>query len=163
MPLKSMKNTFQTELIFGTSGKSKRKTCRISISFVEVSRARTFLLPENEKDFVEREAACSLKSSGLYEKNSLGIYSLKTLKVSLARIKAGISPGYSLNWGTLGTQSNGLFITQKISESRRTGNECSLSDILDENPDQKYFLSEKMVKYLMEKRVEKGFSKVHVV
>ena len=143
MPSECMKTTFQTELISGTSGRSKRKTCRISTSFAEVSRARTCLLPENEKDFAEREAVSSLKLSGSYEKNSHGLYSLKMLRDFSAQIRDGTLPEFSLNWMGLGTQLSGLFLTQKITESRRTGNGCSLSDILEEDVGSRYFLSEK--------------------
>ena len=52
-------------------------------------------------------------------------------------------PEFSLNWMGLGTQLSGLFLTQKITESRRTGNGCSLSDILEEDVGSRYFLSEK--------------------
>jgi len=68
MRSKYTKNTFQTELITETS--------RIS----EVGPAKIIVLLENETDFVEREAACSLKLSGSYEKNSPSLYSLKMLK-----------------------------------------------------------------------------------
>jgi hypothetical protein len=44
-----------------------------------------------------------------------------------------------MNWGMT---VNGKCLTAKISESHRTGKECSLSDILEEQVDQKYFLSE---------------------
>jgi site-specific DNA-cytosine methylase len=45
-----------------------------------------------------------------------------------------------MNWGMT---VNGKCLTAKISESHRTGKECSLSDILEEQVDQKYFLSDK--------------------
>jgi hypothetical protein len=44
-----------------------------------------------------------------------------------------------MNWGMT---ANGKCLTAKISESHRIGKECSLSDILEEQVDQKYFLSE---------------------
>jgi hypothetical protein len=44
-----------------------------------------------------------------------------------------------MNWGTT---FNGKLLTAKISESRNTGKGYSLSDIIEENPDPKYFLSE---------------------
>jgi hypothetical protein len=46
-----------------------------------------------------------------------------------------------MNWGMT---VNGKCLTARISESHRTGKECSLSDILEEQVDQKYFLSEKL-------------------
>jgi hypothetical protein len=44
-----------------------------------------------------------------------------------------------MNWGTT---FNGKLLTAKISESRSTESAYSLSDILEENPDPKYFLSD---------------------
>jgi hypothetical protein len=44
-----------------------------------------------------------------------------------------------MNWGMT---SNGSVLTARISESHRIGNEYLLSEILEESPDQKYFLSE---------------------
>jgi hypothetical protein len=38
--------------------------------------------------------------------------------------------------------SNGNVLTARISESHRIGNEYLLSEILEENPDPKYFLSD---------------------
>jgi hypothetical protein len=45
-----------------------------------------------------------------------------------------------LNWGMV---SNGKCLTARISASPRTGNGCSLSDILEESVEEKYFLSNK--------------------
>lgn len=45
--------------------------------------------------------------------------------------------------------SNGVISTLKTSESLKTGSACSLSDILEENPDEKYFLSQETVNRLM--------------
>src|SRR3990167_2414443 len=56
------------------------------------------------------------------------------------------SLGFSPTWGM---SLNGRYLTARISESPRIGKECSLSDILEEQIDQKYFLSEKVVNNLM--------------
>ena len=47
-----------------------------------------------------------------------------------------------MNWGMT---CNGNVLTAKISESRKIGSECLLSDILEDTPDQKYFLSEEVM------------------
>ncbi|HAA7387703.1 TPA_asm: hypothetical protein GHD27_15420, partial [Listeria monocytogenes] len=47
------------------------------------------------------------------------------------------------------TMRNGRFLTAKISESHKTENACSLSDILEEQVDEKYFLSQKHLERLM--------------
>ena len=51
-----------------------------------------------------------------------------------------------MKWGMT---SNGKCLTAKITEYHKTGNECSLSDILEEQVDQKYFLSSERMKILM--------------
>ena len=51
-----------------------------------------------------------------------------------------------MNWGTM---SNGSYLTANILACHRTGNGCSLSDILEENPPKKYFLSSKTVERLL--------------
>ena len=42
----------------------------------------------------------------------------------------------------MGTMSNGKCLTQKTSEFHKTGSVCSLLDILEEQVDEKFFLSE---------------------
>lgn len=51
--------------------------------------------------------------------------------------------------GRGGTMCNGAFSTQKISGFLRIGNVCTLSDILEDEVDEKYFLSETTVKRLL--------------
>lgn len=55
----------------------------------------------------------------------------------------------SERWCSLGMAWNGKCLTANISEFHRIGKECSLSDILEESVDEKYFLSEHTVKRLM--------------
>ena len=57
-----------------------------------------------------------------------------------------------MNWGMI---VNGKCLTARISESHRIGKECSLSDILEESVDQKYFLSEKIQNRLIEQLKER--------
>ena len=51
-----------------------------------------------------------------------------------------------LTWGIF---ANGRYLTARIMESPRTEKGCSLSDILEENPDDKYFLSDTQTKWVM--------------
>ena len=46
-------------------------------------------------------------------------------------------------WGSWGTISNGRCSTAEVSASPKTESESTLSDILENSPDPKYFLSEK--------------------
>lgn len=51
------------------------------------------------------------------------------------------SSGYCLSWSKTGTTRNGRYSIVKTSECHRTGKGCSLSDVLEQNVDEKYFLS----------------------
>ena len=102
----------------------------------------------SEEDLKILEAHSSLKlceSLGLKE---LRIYYLRTSKDSSPMMGEIPSKPSSERWMNLGMMSSGRCLTAKISESRRTGSECLLSDILEDNPDSKYFLSEKQTKYI---------------
>ena len=156
----------QCNAILAISKKLTHQKSLITNSFVGDSHVRILVLPENERDFVERDLDCSMISSGYYEKTNLGLYSLKMLQDSLAATKAGTLPELSLNWKGLGTHVNGKYLTQRISVLPKTESGCSLLDILQplEEVDPKYFLSEKMIKYITRPdRMKKKYTKlVHV-
>jgi hypothetical protein len=64
-----------------------------------------------------------------------------------------------MNWGMT---CNGNVLTAKILESRRVGNESSLSAILEADPDPKYFLSEDAIQRMVfkterNKLLDRGF------
>jgi hypothetical protein len=61
----------------------------------------------------------------------------------------------SLVWMNWGTTSNGSVLTAKISESRKIGNGYSLSEILEDTPDQKYFLSDSALQKMLIKQETK--------
>ena len=110
--------------------------------------AKVSVLLGSEADLQILEAHSSLKlceSLGLKEPR---IYSLRTSKDYSPMMKGIHSKPSSERWMNLGMMSSGKCLTAKTSESRRTGSECSLSQILEDNPDRKYFLSEKRVKYI---------------
>lgn len=73
---------------------------------------------------------------------------LENVKGLLSHDKGQTLSPRLMSWGMT---ANGKLLTARITESHKTGKECSLLDILEERPDQKYFLSEKMTKYLMER------------
>ena len=132
-----------------TSKKLTQQTSLTTTSCVGDSHVRTLVFPENERDYVERDLGCSMTSSGFYEKNNLSLYSLKMLKDCLAATGDGILPKLSLNWKGSGTHVNGKYLTQKITACHRIGKECILSGILEDQVDEKYFLSKKMTRRLM--------------
>ena len=76
--------------------------------------------------------------------SNLAYYFLKTSKGYSLTTKGGLSILLSPRLMSWGMTSNGKCLTARISESPRIGKECSLSDILEEQVDPKYFLSEKI-------------------
>ena len=123
---------------------SQTTTCSLEDFLVKLS-----VLLENEKDLTIQGALYSLKLQGYSKPKDLDIYYLKMSKDSYLTMEGGHSRSYSkplMNWGTT---ANGKFLTARISESHRIGKECSLSDILEEQVDQKYFLSEKVQNKLL--------------
>ena len=116
----------------------------LSVDFL----VRHLASPKSAADFPIREALF-LKSHGYSNTKGLACFSLKMSKASSATTAVQPSPQSSerlLSWGMI---CNGKCLTARITESLRTGSACSLLDILEEHPDQKYFLSDKMVKGLM--------------
>ena len=121
---------------------------RNTTSSVRDFLANLSLLLGSEEDLKILEAHSSLKlceSLGLKEHR---IYYLRMSRDSSPMMR-GIHSKPSLErWMNLGMTVNGRCLTAKTTESPRTGKGCSLSDILEDNPDLKYFLSEKQVKSL---------------
>lgn len=77
------------------------------------------------------------------------IYLLRTLKTYLVLMEDATSLNFSLSWMKSGMMQNGKFSILKTSEFHKIGKECSLSDILEEEVDEKYFLSEEITKRLV--------------
>jgi hypothetical protein len=80
------------------------------------------------------------------------MYSLKMLRDSSTTTEDEPLESSSLVWMNWGTTSNGSVLTAKISESRKIGNGYSLSEILEDTPDQKYFLSDSALQKMLAKQ-----------
>jgi hypothetical protein len=111
-------------------------------------------LLEKEEDLMTPEGLSFLKSHEFSETKDPDIFFSKTLKAYLVMKAEKLSRQYLGFSPTLGMTINGKYLIPRTSVSHRIGKECSLSEILEENVDQKYFLSEKTVQGLM-----KGFMK----
>ena len=61
----------------------------------------------------------------------------------------GHSKRSCVRWESWGISWNSRYLTAAISECRKIGRECSLSDILEKNPDEKYFLSQQTIDRLL--------------
>jgi site-specific DNA-cytosine methylase len=123
------------------------------------SRVSLSRLPGNEEVSRIYEVIYFLKSCGLLKQGSLNIYSQKTLKDYLITTEAKPSRQSSIQWGNWGMSGNTKFLTAKTLEYHKTESGCSLSQILEKRPNQKYFLSEKAVEGFVrreQKNIEKG-------
>ena len=85
----------------------------------------------------------------LKEEDKPTYLSLRTLKICLVLMEDGISPDCSLKWSRRGTMQSGRCSTPKISECHKTEKGVSLSDILEGEVLQKYFLSKEQTKKIV--------------
>lgn len=151
MQFKSTKNITEDTKTMETSEKLRQKTYQDLISWLEAFLARLFLLQENVGAFEIHAARSFLKSLGLLGKNSHAYYCLRTSKgfyLTTKDVRSLPSSPRLMNWGMT---SNGKCLTARISASHKTENECSLSDILEEQVDQKYFLSSEATQKILNK------------
>jgi hypothetical protein len=81
-------------------------------------------------------------------------YCSKTSKAYYPSGRVMSIDGSKIAWGNWDISWNGRHLTAKISVFRRTANACSLSDILEDSVDEKYFLSEAAVESLRRRTVE---------
>ena len=129
------------------------KTYQKQISFAEDFLVPLFRLQGKDRASIWKmpEAHSLLKCFAWLGIGEYHTYFSKMLKDCSTTMKDEPSESYSKSWMGWGMTLNGNYLTAKISESRNTGKGYSLSQILEENPDQKYFLSEKQVKRMLEK------------
>ena len=142
---KSTGNTSPVTRISETSQPSTKKIYPTLTSLLEGFLAKHFPLLENVEASVIQEARFSLISLGLSGKNNHAFYCLKTSKGFYLTTKAAPSTQSSPRLMSWGTTVNGKCLTAKITESPRTESGSSLSDILEEQVDRRYFLSEKAI------------------
>ncbi len=111
---------------------------------LEDFHAQLFRLLDEEQDSAQKiHAVLSfLKSADSSLVNESHIYSLKMLRDSSITTEEEPLELSSQVWMNWGMTSNGNVLTARISESHRIGNEFLLSEVLEDNPDPKYFLSE---------------------
>lgn len=91
----------------------------------------------------------------------LALWCLRTSRGYSITTKGKLSPLSSIHWGNLGMSINGDWLIVATSAFHKIGNESSLSQILEELPDQKYFLSQLVVeRILMKSRKSPEIGKV---
>lgn len=85
----------------------------------------------------------------LEEKDRPRYLFIENVKNLLSVNRGAISSDFSLSWTKSGMMQNGRFSTLKTSECRKTGSGCSLLDILEDEVDQKYFLSKEQMEKIV--------------
>ena len=130
----------------------ERMTFRQQTVGASDSHARTSVLRENRQDLTETEADffTQLLNFSKIRKKKIDplIYSLKMLKIYYLSIEVSTSSPFSLSWTKSGTMQNGKFSTLPIT-FRKTERGYSLSDILEEEVDEKYFLSKEQTEKIV--------------
>ena len=147
---KSTKDTMEKSTQETLLPSKQMKSPTLTYSVLD-SLAKRLVLQEKDLDLTTLEAHSFLKSLGFSSTKDPDIFYSKMLKAYLVMTREKLSRqylGFSPTWGM---SINGKFLTAKISAFPKTGRECSLSDILEEKVDRKYFLSEKMTKYIAKK------------
>ena len=148
-PSQHMKNTSEDIKTMETQQKLTPMNSQTSTCLWEDSLAKLSASLVKGEDSKIREELYSLKSRGYLKASSRGCLSLRTSKDFSTMTAEKHLPQSSrrlMNWGMM---QNGRFLTANTSASHRIGKECSLSDILEEHPDPKYFLSEKNQKKII--------------
>ena len=133
-----------------------------SFPSVEDFLAKHSVLLENGKDFKTLEAPCFLRLQEYLKLKDLNLFSLKMSKGYSITKKGKLLERSFTRWQNWGMKFNGWYLTANFLEFPRTERGYSLSEVLEENPDQKYYLSEKATKNLLEKQTSKG-ARIHSV
>lgn len=116
---------------------------------VEDFRARLSALRDTDEVLKIHEELCSLKSVDSHLFSDLNIYSLKTSEDS-SIITGGLHLKPSSEpWTDWGMMWNGKCLIARILECHKIGSVCSLSDILEENVPETFFLSDEKVNNLI--------------
>lgn len=124
-----------------TSEQSTQANCPILTSSVEDFLAKLSQLPEEDKDLTTAGAISFLTSFGFSKTKDPDIWYSKTLKGYLITTVDKLSSPLLKNLPTLGIECNGRFLILSSSAFLKTGKECILSDVLETNVSEKYFLS----------------------
>lgn len=134
---------------------SAPQTCRESTYGREDSRVRTFLYLADKEGLQENEALSFLKSldcskARLPKIDPNGL-SLKMLKICCMSIRDGILKPFCVRWPKSAIISSTDCLIQSSTAYRKTenGSTLSLTDILEPNADEKYFLSKAATEKLL--------------
>ena len=136
-----------------TSQNSNLKMSHMQTSGASDSHAKTSPLPENNGDWSEKEVEyiTTLLTSSKAKKKVVSPHTflLRTLRTCYRLMQDSILPPFCLKWTKRGMTVGGRCLIQKTSESRRTESVCSLSQILEAEVDEKYYLSAEKTQQLL--------------
>ena len=136
-----------------TSQKSIQKTSPTSISYVADFLANLLVLLEKDEDLKTQEAQCFLKLHGFSKTKDRDILFSKTLKAYLIMTVEKLSKQYLKFSPTLGIKLNGSYLILSSSEFLKTGNGCTLLDVMEQNVPEKYFLSQEAIQRIIAKSI----------
>ena len=106
---------------------------------------RTLASQENNTDLKEIAQVCFSELQTLLNSSKKKIdptrYSLKMFAIYFLLIEDSTSQDFSLSWTRSGTMRSGKLSTRNTTVYHKTESECSLLDILEDEVDEKYFLS----------------------
>ena len=139
----------RTSKITGMRLKSTPMTYQTLICSVEDFLARHSRLLERGKASKISGVQCFLRLREFLKLKDLKLYSLKTSRAYSITPKGKLLESSFKRWMNWGMKFNGWFLTANFSEFPRIGNVSLLSEVLEENVGQKYYLSKKTVKKLM--------------
>lgn len=117
--------------------------------FAEDSHVRRSALQVKDEESLILVELFSLKLQDLFQLLDLGTLSARMLKVFCHMTKGELSPQSYPRFQSWGITSNGRFLTAKISASHKTGSAYSLSDILEQQVDEQYFLSQEQTEKIL--------------
>lgn len=139
--LKSINPTSQIISPMETSPKSTPQLFPTSIVSFEDSLAKLLVSLESVEALKIPEERSSLNLREYCEQSNLDYSSLRMLKDCSVTTTEKLSQPLSPRLMSWGMTVNGKCLTARITECHKTGSESSLSDILEDQPDPKYFLS----------------------
>ena len=130
-----------------------QKMSRMQTSGASYSHVRTSPLHENSGDWSEKEVEyiTTLLTSSKVKKKVLNphTYLLRTLRTCYRSMQDSILPQFCLKWTKQGMTVGGRCLTPKTSECHRIVSVCSLSQILEAEVDEKYYLSPEKTQQLL--------------
>ena len=145
---KHMQKTSDMSQNTKTQETSNQESYQILTYLQQVFPAKRSVSQGSFSDSKKPEVHSFLKSLGLHGKRNHNFCSLKTLGISSHMTKDGHSERSLIHWMKLGMTRNGFSLTLNFS-FLKTGNESILSDILETDVDQKYFLSEQATQSIL--------------